>query len=159
MKLSEKINNKTIIYPLRSNSKEETIHELLDYFQNQNYLTGTTKLFSYLNSGDETFTTAAGRAVAYHYHTSVEVKDTLSVLGISKKGIDYGAVDGLMCHFILLILEPTIYPDSHRRIINLFQELTKNPDIKSKLLESGSSNNAALVIKNWEINNNANDIL
>ena len=153
MKLSEKINNKTIIYPLKSNSKEETIHELLDFFQNQDYLTDTTKLFSYLNSGDETFTTAAGRGVAYHYHTSIEVQETLAVLGISKKGIDYNAADGLMCHFILLILEPTVSPNSHRRIINLFQELIKNPNTKSKLLELNSSMEADLVIKNWENNN------
>tara|TARA_B100000579_G_scaffold438047_1_gene471394 strand:- start:13280 stop:13756 length:477 start_codon:yes stop_codon:yes gene_type:complete len=153
MKLSEKINNKTIIYPLQSNSKEETIHELLDYFKNQDYLTDTAKLFSYLNSGDETFTTAAGRGVAYHYHTSIEVKDTLAVLGISKKGIDYSAVDGLMCHFILLILEPTISPNSHRRIINLFQELIKDPNIKSKLLELNSSTEAGIVINEWENNN------
>ena len=91
--------------------------------------------------------------MAYHYHTSIEVQETLAVLGISKRGIDYNAVDGLMCHFILLILEPTVSPNSHRRIINLFQELIKNPNTKSKLLELNSSIEADLVIKNWENNN------
>ena len=86
MKLSEKINKKTIIYPLGSSSKEDALHELLDYFQSLDYLTATTKLFSYLSSKDKIFNSVSSRGVAYHYHTSIEVNDTLAVLGISKEG-------------------------------------------------------------------------
>ena len=82
MKLSEKINNRTIIYPLQATSKEEALHELLDYFQSLEYLTATTKLFSCLESKDKIFNSASGRGVAYHYHTSIEVEKTLAVLGI-----------------------------------------------------------------------------
>ena len=159
MKLSEKINNKTIIYPLRAKSKEDALHELLDYFQSLDYLTATTKLFSYLSSKDKIFNSASGRGVAYHYHTSVEVTETLAVLGISKDGIDYNATDGLFCHFILLILEPMSYPNSHRKLINLFQELIKNSIIKSNLLELNSSNEVEKIIIDWENKENAFDIL
>jgi len=159
MKLSEKINNKTIIYPLQSTSKQDTLHELLDYFQSLEYLTTTTKLFSYLDSKDKIFNSASGRGVAYHYHTSVEVNETLAVLGISKQGIDYNATDGLFCHFILLILEPTNHPNSHRKLINLFQNLIKNSNIKSKLLELNSSDEVEKIIKDWENSDNSFDIL
>ena len=159
MKLSDKINNTTIIYPLQSSSKNDVLHVLLDYFQNLEYLTATTKLFSYLSSKDENFNSASGRGVAYHYHTSIEVKETLSVLGISKEGIDYNATDGLLCHFILLILEPTIYPDSHRKLINLFQDLIKDPNIKSNLLEINSSKEAEKIILDWENDDSSFDML
>ena len=52
MKLSDKINKNTIIYPLKSTSKNDVLHELLDYFESLDYLTSTTKLFSYLSSKD-----------------------------------------------------------------------------------------------------------
>jgi mannitol/fructose-specific phosphotransferase system IIA component (Ntr-type) len=159
MKLSEKINNKTIIYPLRAKSKEDALHELLDYFQSLDYLTATTKLFSYLSSKDKIFNSASGRGVAYHYHTSVEVTETLAVLGISKDGIDYNATDGLFCHFILLILEPMSSPNSHRKLINLFQELIKNPIVKSNLLELNSSEEVEKIIINWENSDTTFDIL
>ena len=159
MKLSEKINNKTVIYPLLSTVKDDVLHELLDYFQSLEYLTATTKLFSYISSKDKSFNSASGRGVAYHYHTSIEVEKTLAVLGISKEGIDYNATDGLLCHFILLILEPTNSPNSHRRLITLFQELIKNPNIKSKLLELDSSNQVEQIIKDWENDDNSLDIL
>ena len=105
MKLLDKINSQTIILPLKSTCKNDVIHELLDYFYKLNYLTSTVKLFSYLDTQDKEFNSASGRCVAYHYHTSIEVNETLVVLGISKGGIDYQASDGLLCHFILLILE------------------------------------------------------
>ena len=159
MKLSEKLNNKTIIYPLQAMSKQDALHELLDYFQSLDYLTATTKLFSYLDSKDKTFNSASGRGVAYHYHTSIEVKETLAVLGISKQGINYNATDGLLCHFILLILEPTNHPNSHRKLINLFQNLINHSDIKSKLLELDSSSEVEKIIKNWENDDNVFDIL
>ena len=76
MKLSDKINKKTIIYPLNSQVREDALQELLNHFQNNKYLKETKKLFSYLNS--DQFKTMARRGVAYHYHTSLEVKETLT---------------------------------------------------------------------------------
>ena len=159
MKLSDKINNSTIIYPLQAISKQEALHELLNYFQSLKYLTNTTKLFSSLSSKDKDFSSTSGRGVAYHYHTSIEVEETLAVLGISKGGIDYNAIDGLQCHFILLILEPTNHPNSHRKLINLFQNLIKNPITKSKLLELNSSSEVERIIKDWENDDNEFDML
>jgi len=159
MKLSDKINNSTIIYPLQAISKQEALHELLNYFQSLEHLTNTTKLFSSLSSKNKDISSISGRGVAYHYHTSIEVEETLAVLGISKGGIDYNATDGLQCHFILLILEPTNHPNSHRKLINLFQNLIKNPTTKSKLLELNSSSEVERIIKDWENDDNTFDML
>ena len=150
MKLSDKINNQTIILPLNSICKNEVMHELLDHFYKMNYLTSTVKLFSYLDNQDKEFNSAPGRGVAFHYHTSIEINDTLAVLGISKKGIDYSASDGLLCHFILLILEPKDVPDIHRKYIRLFQDMIKDVSIKEKLLQSSSSLEVEEIIKIWE---------
>ena len=74
MKLSDKINNQTIILPLNSICKNEVMHELLDHFYKMNYLTSTVKLFSYLDNQDKEFNSAPGRGVAFHYHTSIEIR-------------------------------------------------------------------------------------
>ena len=157
MKLLDKINNQTIIFPLKSKNKNDVIHELLDHLYKLNYLTSTVKLFSYLNSKDKEFNSASGRGVAYHFNTSVEVDETLAVLGISKDGINYNASDGLLCHFILLIIEPQKSPNKHRKIINLFQDMIKDSNLKSRLLASDSSNDIEIIIKQWE--EKENDIL
>ena len=156
MKLSDKINKKTIIYPLNSKIREDVLHELLNHFQNNKYLKETKKLFSYLNSNQ--FKTMARRGVAYHYHTSQEVKETLAVLGISVDGINYESTDGLPCNFILLILEPMKNPNSHRKFINMFQEFLRNSNIKSELLKAESNDDIEKIISEWETNNRNLDI-
>ena len=110
MKLSKKLNSATILFPLVSTSRENAIHELLDHFINLKYLTSCEKLFKYLKDDQQAFNSSCTRGIAYHYHTSIEVNDTVIVLGISENGIDYEAGDGLLCHFILLILEPVSKP-------------------------------------------------
>ena len=150
MRLSEKLNNTTIISPLKSNSREDVLHELLDHLISLKYLTSCVKLFEYLKDDDKAFNSASGRGIAYHYHTSIEVNDTVLVLGISPNGIDYKAVDGLLCHFILLVLEPVNQPNAHRVLINLFQDLIKNSNIKSNILEVNSIDEIEEIIKEWE---------
>ena len=139
-----------ILSPLKSTSREDALHELLDHFINLKYLTSCVKLFEYLKDDQKAFNSASVRWIAYHYHTSIEVTDTVLVFGISKDGIDYEAVDGLPCHFILLILEPINKPNTHRLLINLFQNLIKNSNIKSNILEVNSTEEIEKIIKEWE---------
>ena len=159
MKLSEKLNTTTILSPLVSTSKEDALHELLDHFINLRYLTSCTKLFEYLKDDEQAFNSASGRGIAYHYHTSLEINDTVVTLGISEDGIDYKAEDGLLCHFILLILEPISKPNTHRIFINLFQDLIKNSNIKYKILEVNSSKEIENIIQEWEINDQEDELV
>ena len=150
MKLSNIINNNSIIYSLKSNSKKDVIEELLNYCIKLNYLTSTQKLNLYLNENEKKFNSASGRGIAYHYHTSIEVKEMIGILGISKCGIDYNANDGLLCNYILLILEPKEQPNDHRKLINLFQEMINEPKIKSEFTSANSSLDIEHIILNWE---------
>mgnify|MGYP006095420009 CR=1 FL=1 len=153
MKLSDKLNNKTILR-LQSNNKIDVLHELLDCFCNINYLKTTVKLFSYLEKKSNINNLTSSRGIAYHYNTSTEINETIAVLGISKRGIDYKASDGLMCNFILLVLDPESKSNSHRLIINLFQDLIKDINLKDKLLEANLSDEIFNMICEWEENQN-----
>ena len=136
------------------------MHELLDHLLKLNYLTSTVKLFEYIDYKDKQFNSATGRGIAYHYNTSIEISETVAVLGISKDGIDYGANDGLLCHFILLIIEPKHEENKHRILINLFQNMIKDSNVRSKLLNGKSPIDLEQIIKNWEIEQNTiNDII
>ena len=51
---------------------------------------------------DKLMNPAVGRVAAYHYSSSVEIKESIAVFGISKNGIDYDSPDSQKVHFILL---------------------------------------------------------
>ena len=107
MKLSDKINVKNIIFPLYSKNKQDVIEEMLNHCIKVKALTACTKLKHDLNHREKVFNAASGRGVAYHYNVSLEVNKIVTILGISNQGIDYNASDGVLCNFILLILEPS----------------------------------------------------
>ena len=157
MNLLDKLNKNTIIYPLASTCKQDVMHELLDHLLKLNYLTSTVKLFEYIDNKDKQFNSASGRGIAYHYNTSIEIPETTAVLGISKQGIDYGANDGLLCHFILLIIEPEHEENKHRILINLFQNMIKDSSIRKQLLNGSSLVELENIIKHWEEDQNTID--
>ena len=159
MKLSNTINNKTILFPLEATSKQKTIESLLHHCIEVDLLKSSSKLNLYLNDKDKIFNSAAGRGIAYHYNTSVEVQKIISILGISKDGIDYNAEDGLLCNFILLVLEPQDQPTQHRKFINLFQDMMHSPSTKAKLVEAQSKEEIIQIIKDWEIKLLEDDII
>ena len=159
LKLSDKIYAETILFPLNAISRDDVLHELLDHCIKLKYLTSSVKLFEYLKNDANAFNSASGRGIAYHYHTSIEINDTVLILGVSKDGIDYHAMDGLPCHFILLILEPMNEPNKHRTFINLFQDLIKKSNIKSSLLEVNSNIEIADIIFDWENSNEQDELI
>ena len=101
MKLSNRLKNQNIIFPLNSNGRSEALQEMLDRLLELNYLTATVKLHSFIDNKNKLINSAVGRGTAYHYSTSIEIDTQLAVLGISPNGIDYASPDGQKVHFIL----------------------------------------------------------
>ena len=150
MKLSSTITDKSILFDLDAENKTSAIKELLNHCINLDILSSAIKLNVYLNEKEKNFNSAVGRGIAYHYNTSVEVNNIVAILGVSKNGIDYNANDGLLCNFILLILEPTEESTQHRKLINLFQTMINDPTIKSKIIEAKNPNEIIQIIQEWE---------
>jgi len=150
MNLIDKLDKKTIIFPLTSNNKSDTVQILLNQLLNQKILTATVKLFSFINEHEKIMNPAIGRGVAFHYSSSVEVKELTAILGISIDGIDYKSPDQQKVHFILLILDTIDNPVLHRKLINRFQKFINTVNIKSELLDCKSNTEVLNLIENWE---------
>jgi len=150
MKLIDKINNDTIIFPLKSKDKSTTIQELLNKLLDKNFLTSTTKLFSFIENHDKIMNPAVGRGIAFHHSSSIEVDDMVAVLGVSVDGIDYKSPDEQKVHFILLILDPINNPNLHRKFISRFQKCINELNMKIKMLDCKSGEDVFHIINTWE---------
>ena len=150
MNLSELLNEATICCPLLSNTRNGAIQELLNHLESLGYLSGTIKLYSYIEEFENNHSTAAGKGVAYPHSTSVEIDDLICVLGVSKMGIDFNSPDGQLCHIILLSLSSQSEPDKHRKFITLFRSMISDCNIRPKILDSNISMDVAQIIVEWE---------
>ena len=152
MKLIDKITNNTLIFSLQSQEKSTAMHELLNHLMSKEYLTATTKLFSFIENDDKKIGSAVGRGIAFHHSTSIEVNEMVAVLGISKVGVDYKSPDKQKVHFVLLILDSINEPNKHRKFIHRFQKFINEHDIKTKILDCESKEEVLTLINDWENN-------
>ena len=150
MKLRDKLNENMILLPIQAVTQSEAIQELLGHLQSLNILSATNKLFTSITEKEVTFPSAAGRGIAYPHFISIEIEDFVSVLGISKKGIDFNSPDGQLCHIILLTLSPKDDPGGHRKFITRFRIMFENPEVRFGLLEANHSSEILDIIQNWE---------
>ena len=139
-----------ILLPIQAATQSEAIQELLVQLQTLGILTATSKLHSAITEKEETLPSAAGRGIAYPHFTSMEIDELVCVLGISKKGLEFNAPDGQLCHLILLTLSPNEDPCEHRKFITRFRIMFDNPEVRSGLLEANDHNEIVNIIQNWE---------
>ena len=150
MKLSNKLKQQNIIFPLQSKDRSSAIQEMLDRLLELNYLTATVKLHSFIDEKDKLINSAVGRGTAYHYSTSIEINEQLAVFGFSPNGINYNSPDGQGVHFILLILDTKEESDLHRKLITRFQHFINDLDYRGKVIDSQSRDELFELISSWE---------
>ena len=159
MKLRDKLIEETILVPMQATGRESANQELLTHLQSMNILSDTVLLFANIKEQENTFTSSAGRGMAYPHATSIEVNNLTCALGISREGIDFNSPDGQNCHLILLTLSPLDNPIGHRKFIARFRSMVQNPDIRSSLFESVSCDEILNIISQWEDDENRKDDL
>ena len=152
MNLSDLLNEATICCPLVSNSRNGAIQEMLNHLQSLGHLSGTMKLYRYIEELENNHSTAAGKGIAYPHSPSIDADDLICVLGISKTGLDFNSPDGQPCHIILLSLSPNEEPDKHRKFIRLFSSMIGDANIRTQFLDSSDSMDIASIIADWENN-------
>jgi|TARA_B110000467_G_scaffold74930_1_gene67938 mannitol/fructose-specific phosphotransferase system IIA component (Ntr-type) len=151
MKLSEILNEGSILLPVKSTKQSDAIQELINHLQKMGYISATSKLCTDIENYEQKQSTATGRGVAYPHCISTEVDELVCVLGISKKGVDYNAPDGQLCHFIVLTLSPISEPNRHRKFISKFRSMIEHGDIRTQFLDSPNVVDIFSIINNWEI--------
>ena len=150
MNLYDKLNESSILVPLKSSNKLEAIQELLHHLQNLDILSNTYKLFNSIVQKEKTLPSAAGRGIAYPNFISIEIDGLVCVLGTSKEGLDFNSPDGQLCHLILLTLSSEDEPCEHRKFITRFRTMFENPKIRYSLIEATTSKEIVEIIRNWE---------
>ena len=150
MKISEKLNEKTILNSLNGENRSEVIRELLNHLVKSNYLSSSIKLFSFIDSTESINNLAIERGIAFEHSTSMEIDELVCVLGISTDGIIYNEEDVHPCHIILLSLSPKESPDIHRKFISKFRLLISNIQLKDKIINARSPIVIKDLLANWD---------
>ena len=91
-------------------------------------------LLETLKKREELGSTGVGKGIAIPHCRSLLVKDLHLVIGRSKKGVDFGALDGKQVHLFFLIVASPLEPSNQYLIVlgkvaQIAREITKDQRI------------------------------
>ena len=91
-------------------------------------------LLETLKKREELGSTGVGKGIAIPHCRSLLVKDLHLIIGRSKNGVDFGALDGKTVHLFFLIVASPLEPSNQYLIVlgkvaQISREIVKNQDV------------------------------
>jgi PTS system nitrogen regulatory IIA component len=91
--------------------------------------------------------TGIGQGIAIPHGKSEHVTKTVAALGISKRGIDFDALDGEPVYLFFMLVAPTSSAGVHLKILAKISRLLKDKFFRQSLREVKSAEEAIRQIK------------
>lgn len=135
---------------LEAEDKDEVFEELADYFCQTHTSNIRKELLDALKEREAKMSTGIQKGIAIPHGSTNAVNTVSGVLGISRKGVDYDALDGNPVYLLFMIVAPREDSDTHLRILKRMAELLENPEFYIDLQAQKDAQGAYRVICKYE---------
>jgi nitrogen PTS system EIIA component len=135
---------------LEAEDKEEAFEEMVDLFHRFKPGSDREKILQSIRDRESKMSTGIKMGIGVPHGKTDAVDDVYGVLGISRKGIDYEALDGEPVYLLFLLLAPPSESEKHLRLLKRLAELLDNPQFYTDLAAQKDSAGAWEVIRKYE---------
>ncbi|MBQ0039420.1 MAG: PTS sugar transporter subunit IIA [Treponema sp.] len=126
----------TVILDLQSEDKDEAFEELAQVIYQANPSFDRDEALASIRERESKMSTGIMHSVAVPHGTSKSVKGCVGAVGISRKGIDYEALDGAPVNFIFMLVcgegEDKLHLDVLRELAVVLQDKSFIEDLKNQ---------------------------
>ena len=150
MFLHEVFPPKVIKIGLESDDKDEVFEELVDQFCQAERSGARDEILEALWERETKMSTGIHKGIAIPHGKTNAIDDVRGVLGISKKGIDYDALDGQPVYLLFMLLAPQKDSEKHLRLLKRLAGLLDNPQFYTELVAQLDPQAAHGIIKKYE---------
>ena len=135
MKLAKLLNVDRILLDMKATEHWPAIVELVDYLAERGDISvdGRQPILNALEEREAQVSTGIGSGVAIPHTFSDEMEEVVAVLGRSKDGIDFQALDNSPVHFIILFIVPRKDYHLHLRTLAAIAKMFTNSEVRRKL--------------------------
>lgn len=138
LKLSKIIDDSNI-FIISATDKNEALNFLIDKASKQSCVIDKSLFRKELIGRENILSTGIGLGIAIPHVKSRAVSELTLVLGVSKKGIEFKAIDDKKVNFVFLVGVPEDENTLYLQIISRIILAMKNLDFQKKLLACNSS--------------------
>jgi PTS system nitrogen regulatory IIA component len=134
VRISQYFSPHSIQFSLRSKTKKHVLSELVSLLPVE--ATSKNVILEILRGREELGSTGIGKGVAIPHCRSAVLPELMLVFGRSKKGIDFGAVDGKPVHLFFLIASPPIEMfNLYHPVLGRIVEVVRDKKTREQLME------------------------
>ena len=135
---------------LESEEKDEAFEEMVDLFCQAKNSNAREEILDALREREAKMSTGIQKGIALPHGKTNSIENVHGILGISKRGIDYDALDGQPVYLLFMILAPQAEAEKHLRMLKRLAELLDNPEFYTDLLAQNDPQSANGIIKKYE---------
>lgn len=147
MKLSDYIKETGINLDLSGNSKSEILVNLVQLLSQTVSINNCDAIVQTLEERENLKTTGIGSGVALPHCKSTQVDKIHIVIGLSKEGKDFQALDNEPANFFFLLVAPEASGSEHLKASAKIVRLVRDDDVRRELLELKTSEEVMKYIK------------
>lgn len=145
--LLDYLSESAVSIDLKSQTKKEVLKEMVALLSDAHQIKSSDKVLEALLEREELGSTGIGQGIAIPHGKSEHVGKTVAALGISKRGIDFDALDGEPVHLFFMLVAPSSSAGIHLKILAKISRLLKDKFFRQALREVKSPEEAIRQIK------------
>ena len=130
--------------------KDEAFEELVDHLCHTEKINIRDEILAALFEREAKMSTGIHKGIAVPHGKTAAVEKICGVLGISRKGVEYDALDGEPVYLLFMIISPQEDSEKHLRILKRLSQLLENPQFYNDLQSQKNSQGAFKVICKYE---------
>lgn len=135
---------------VESEEKEEVFEELVDLFCRSTGNGAREEILAAVRDRESKMSTGIKKGIALPHGKTNAVDKVYGVLGISRKGIDYDALDGEPVYLLFMMLAPQKDTEKHLRLLKRLAELLDNPAFYNEVVAQKDAHSVNNIIRKYE---------
>lgn len=147
MKVLDILDPNAICLDLKSPSKTEAIQELCQILFSNSKIKDAQAVLNALMEREKLGSTGIGQGVAIPHGKTDHAQDLVAAIGISKKGVEFEALDGEPVHLIFLLVAPPDSAGIHLKALARISRLLKDKFFRQALKEAKTIEEIQRIIK------------
>lgn len=149
-KITSFLDSRAIKIGLEATAKEEILEELVEVLAQVRDIGDRKSIVKALMERESLGSTGIGQGIAIPHGKTDRVKELVAVLGISKKGVNFEALDGELVYIFFLLVAPKDTAGPHLKALAQISRLLRDSYFCELLRRCKSSGEVYELIKNEE---------
>lgn len=125
-----------VILDLKADNKDEAISEMLIYSEASGLRINISQIIESMYKKEDIISSGLGYGVAFPHVRTSQVEDNNIIFAISKKGLNYSAIDKKPVHLLTMFLTNKNSNDKYLKLLSLFTKISRISMYLVVLLES-----------------------